>query len=185
MRTLLISLAAALALSTSVARADVYDATQPQPLTTGYVGLSGLGSVDRFFHLGATVDGGFRIASSSFFVHGALSSGVSGEIFARGTYQTVRGGLETRRCIGRPHGLCAFGGLDLGGAFDKVTDDGDHGSGMTTTTRGLLAVPRAGIEIGTTLRARAAIELPIHHELGVAQSSVVGGGLSLGLGYVF
>jgi len=180
MKTLLL---AALALVTSVATAsaDVYDATQAAPQKDRYLGVATTGGAsDSLFRLGIIADGGHRIASSVWFIHAQGSTGLSGSLYARGRFTSLRGGLEARRCAGQVTRLCVFGGGDIGVMLDAFTVTA-HGETMSAETRMPMVVPRAGVEIGSSIRVRAIAEVPLYG----GPDPETGVNVTLGLAYAF
>ncbi len=96
----------------------------------------------------------------------------------------ARGGLELRRCAS----ICVYAGADAGLRYLSSTAS----TGATTVTGGLEVVPRAGIDLGSTLALRielsallgAGIER-VHDTTGVSLGLGGFAGATLGLAVVF
>ena len=182
-------LLAALATS-SIASAESYDATQPARAKDGYVGVGVELGGQRALMGGVKIDGGLRLGDSPVFARAQVTGGGSG---SDGDYQQIRVGLESRSCSAGGW-VCAFAGIDAGYQHDNMIDQpitfwsGDNsGKGPSpemTEAHDLMAVPRAGIEVGKTVRVRAALDVPFTTRLDERENRA-GAALSLGLGYAF
>ena len=139
---------------------------------------------------GISLDGGVRLGDTPLFAHARVTTGASG---SDGSYQQLRAGVESRGCIAQGW-VCAFAGLDLGYQHDHMIDkpwfwwSGDDGSNqppiMETDAHDLMAVPRVGVELGTPIRVRAALDIPFTTRLDEPETRA-GAAVSLGLGYAF
>jgi hypothetical protein len=124
---------------------------EPEPQGRVGLGLSfgGLSHVSGFAL--TELDGGWR-RGGDMWIHVVVAGGVpfpdvSGRVVA------VRVGLEHRRqACGRG---CLYAGIDLAFVDADVRDDPDE-----TQARGVLAIPRGGIDVGSDiLRLRLGVEL--------------------------
>jgi hypothetical protein len=116
-----------------------------------------------------TIDGGYRLGDV-LWLHGGV--GFGGTIDNLGSHAPnsgsnglVRGGIETRWCGGPHHLLCAAGGLDLGASHGTWAPTASmayshaYGPVDSMTSTALLAIPRAGFDIGgDSVRARIGVE---------------------------
>jgi hypothetical protein len=185
----LASLLAVLA-TTSVAYAESYDGTQRTAGKHGYVGVGAELGGQRALMGGIKIDGGLRLGGSPLFARAQVTGGGSG---SDGDYQQIRIGVESRACSASGW-VCAFAGIDAGYQHDNMIDrpltfwSGDNtGSGPSpdmTEAHDLMAVPRAGVEVGKTVRVRAALDVPFTTRLDERENRA-GVALSLGLGYAF
>lgn len=187
----LASLAALLCL-TATASAESYDATQPLPKTSDYVGVSASVGAQRGLQAAVHIDGGRRLDDSPLFVRGQITAARSGE----GELYQARVGLETRGCVFAEL-ACAFAGADVGYQRDLSeehphyfgTGVGSGGSYRYTDSHDVLFVPRAGVELGQRLKLRGTIELPFYRSVVASTMDTEPGGmgvvLSAGVGYAF
>jgi hypothetical protein len=161
--------------------------------SNGYVLGAGSLGIQRAIQTGVSLEGGKHIPGTHRFIRGQLAFGTSGD---EGDYQQVRIGYEHRGCVANGS-LCAFGGIDAGYQHDHVerrTFDWGFGDGPTAAymvdAHDVLLVPRAGVELGRSIKARVSLELPFYRRLDThmdADRSDGGVGLSVsaGLGYAF
>jgi len=180
MMTRLLAALAVLTVATT-ASADVYDATEAPAQKDRYLGVTTTGGAsDSFLRLGISADGGHRIGSSVWFIHAQAATGVSGSLFARGRFTALRGGLEARRCAGYDTQVCVLAGADAGVMHDtfEVTTQGNTMSGSSNMP---MIVPRASVEIGSTVRVRAIVEAAVYG----GPDPETGVNVALGLGYAF
>lgn len=184
------SLLAVLA-TTSVASAESYEPMpSARPAKDGYIGLGLELGGQRALMGGIKLDGGMRLGDTPWFARAQLTAGGSG---SDGDYQQVRAGVEARSC-GLGGWVCGFAGLDVGYQHDNMIDEpitfwsGDHtGDGPPdemTEAHDLMAVPRVGLEVGTPIRVRAALDLPMTTRLDERENRS-GAALSLGVAYAF
>jgi hypothetical protein len=154
-----------LLVTTSLAAAESLDEVPAAPATHGHVSVGVEVGNMRTLATGYHVDGSLQLRDLPLFAHAQLAAGNTG---TEGSYQAARGGLEARLCV--PRGLlCGFGGLDVGYRHDHVVNY-PHYVGAPSRPAGqmtpfdahdLLAVPRAGLELGAPIRLRAAVEMPM------------------------
>jgi hypothetical protein len=180
MKTTLLAALAALTVATT-ASADVYDASEAPPQKDFYVGASTSGGASSsMFYLGVSADAGYRIASSVWFIHGQASTGVSGSLFAKGRFTSYRAGLEGRRCAGYVTQVCVLAGADVGVMRDTFTFTEDNET-MTDSLSRPMVIPRASLEVGSTVRLRAIVEMPMYG----GGDPETGVNIAIGLGYAF
>lgn len=180
MKTTLLAALAVMTIATT-ASADVYDATEAPPQKDRYIGASTSGGASSsMFYLGVSADAGHRIASSVWFIRGQASTGLSGSLFAKGRYSAYRGGLEARKCAGYVTQVCVLAGADVGVIRDAFTVMANNEAAMGSVSRPMV-VPRAGLEIGSSVRLRAIAEMPMYG----GSDPETGVNLSIGLGYAF
>lgn len=178
MRNVLLSATLLLTLAT-VAHAEVGEPTTEletavtvPPLTTAphaYVqtGVMAGGNND-LITLGATVDAGFHLDHTPFWIHARVAGGAGGKLFATGTGSLfqVRAGVESRSCA-FDGVVCAMAGLDLGLQHTTWTGHDDPwfsdsvAPDMTTTIDRFVAVPRVGLDIGGRVRFRPSLEADV------------------------
>lgn len=178
----------ALVLTPSLAFAEPYDATEPPPVKDGYIGVGLEAGAQRALMGGIKVDGGKRIGTSPLFAHAQITGGASG---SDGSYQQVRIGVEARGCV-LADWVCAFGGVDAGYQHDHMidtpwfwaSDDGGSPPMEEVDAHDLMAVPRVGLELGTPIRLRTALELPFTTRLDTPETRA-GVAVSMGLAYAF
>lgn len=185
MSKMLVSLTAALSLTLvgRAASAESYDATKDATPSQGYLGVGGSLGVQRAIMGGMSIDGGKRIGETPLFARGQLTGGKSG---TDGSFVQLRGGVEARGCVLR-NLVCAFGGLDAGYQRDHVIDDLIFSNEQTEIdAHDLVVIPRVGLEAGTKIRLRTALELPLYKRLDRnddnAMDSQAGAGLALMFG---
>jgi hypothetical protein len=185
----LLAVLAATTSLTSSARAESYDATQSYPPKDGYVGVGVELGGQRALMGGFFLDGGYRLGDTSLFAHGRVTGGASG---SDGDYQQVRAGIEARSCSDSGW-VCGFAGVDAGYQHDNMIDapffcwSGDNGGGCEpemTEAHDLMAVPRVGVEVGRSVRARVAFDALLTTRLDERETRG-GAALSVGLGYAF
>jgi hypothetical protein len=149
--------------STSIAAAESLDETPTALAKHGHVSIGMEAGNMRTLALGAHVDGALQLSNLPLFAHAQLGAGMTG---TEGSYQHARVGLEARGCMVREL-LCAFGGLDVGYRHDHFVDRASIGYAPDGPrmepfhAHDLLAVPRAGVELGAPIRLRAAVEMPL------------------------
>lgn len=175
--------------STTVASAESYDATQPSSALPkdGYVGIGVEGGAQRDMLAGIRLDVGVRLGESPVFARAQLAGGDAG-VLQDGHYQQARAGIEGRTCS---TWVCAFLGVDAGYHHESITKEPwfclfsceDRETTMHEA-HDLVAVPRVGLEVGKSVRARTSLELPLTTRLDEREGHV-GVTLSLGLGYTF
>lgn len=185
MSKMFVTLTAALLLTLAAraASAESYDATKAAKPTQGYLGVGGSLGVQRAIMGGMSIDGGTRMGDTPLFARGQLTGGKSG---TDGSFVQLRGGVEARGCAFR-NLVCAFGGIDAGYQRDHVIDDQLFSNEQTEIdAHDLVLIPRAGIEAGTKIRLRTALELPLYKRLDQnddnAMDSQAGAGLALTFG---
>jgi hypothetical protein len=185
MSKMLGSLAAAmtLTLAARAAAAESYDATQEPTPSQGYLGVGASLGVQRAIMGGMSIDGGKRIGDTPLFVRGQMTGGKSG---SDGSYVQLRAGVEARGCVFR-NLLCAFGGVDTGYQRDHVIDAAIFSNETTEIdAHDVVMIPRLGVEAGTKIRLRTALELPMYKRLDKnddnTMDSQTGTGLALTLG---
>jgi hypothetical protein len=160
----------------ATAAAESYDAAQSVKPSQGYLGVGGTLGAQRAIVGGMYIDGGKRIGGSPLFVHGQLTGGKSG---TDGSFAQLRAGAEARGCVF--NGLfCAFAGADAGYQRDHMIDEGWFGNPDTEIdAHDLLLVPRAGVEAGGKIKARAMLETPLYYRVnGVEMETRTGGGIA-------
>ncbi len=169
------------------AAAERNAATQPAQHGKGYLGVGMTLGVHRSFKSGMFVDGAKRMGTSAVFVRGQLTGGSSGD--DTGSFTQMRVGIETRTCTaGRL--VCAFAGTDVGYQRDNISNDKEGLGLMDIDAHDAILVPRAGLEVGTKIRLRTAIEAPLYQRLDASEAhysdrSGAGLGLSLAIAGVF
>jgi hypothetical protein len=173
--------------STSIASAESLDGTPAAPAKDGYIGLGVELGDQRALMGGVKLDGGYRLGESPLFARAQITGGKSG---SDGDYQQLRAGVEARGCVIREL-FCGFAGVDAGYQHDNMIDQSiwlgdasDRPSPAMTEAHDLMAVPRVGIELGTPIRLRAALDVPVTTRLDERENRI-GAVLSLGVGYAF
>jgi hypothetical protein len=177
MRNVLLSATLLLTLAT-VAHADVTEPTTELTTTAvgpvtaaphGYVesGVMAGGNND-LLTIGATIDAGFHLDHTPFWIHARVAGGAGDKLFGVGTGSLfqVRAGVESRSCA-FDGVVCAMAGVDLG--LQHTTWTGHDESwfsdstppDMTTTIDRFVAVPRVGLDIGGRVRFRPSLEADI------------------------
>jgi hypothetical protein len=148
-------------LAGSMAYAEPTPATPPPPASSeadfGYFGLGAQVFISETTYIGPVAEAAIRIQKTPWLVHGMAGSGSLTNPFGGGTssYWAIRAGGEGDTCTAGRH-ACAFLGLDLAYLVQHVMRDRDS---MTSTVRGVLVLPRIGVELGNArLRLRAAVE---------------------------
>jgi hypothetical protein len=168
--------------TTATATADPIEQAAVRATTTGpsgYVHLGLTSGLEQLLYAGAHLDGGFRIGSTPLYVRGMVESGRAIAVLDAGNYQSYRLGLEARRCAIT---TCLFAGVDGGTRRAQLVHDFDSGMSVTDHYNVGLVIPRAGIEVGSRLRGRFALELPTAFD---RTDSVTGLAVSAGVGYAF
>jgi len=173
---------AALALTAATASAESYDATQPVAASNGYFGAGATIGAARGIKGGMFIDGAKRLGETPLFVRGQMTGGKSG---SEGSYTQFRAGIEARGCVAQQF-VCAFGGVDAGYQRDHMVERLIFtGENETIDANDLVAVPRAGLEVGRKIRLRSIIEAPLYNRLGapseMTTSNDRGAGLMLSL----
>jgi hypothetical protein len=177
--------------TTSIASAESYDATQPAVAKDGYIGVGAEFGGQRALMGGVKIDGGHRLGDTPWFARAQVTGGASG---SDGNYQQVRAGVEARGCL-LGGLLCGFAGVDAGYQHDHMMDKPWFNWGCSDTNpcsdrmdevdaHDLMAVPRVGVELGTPIRLRAALDIPFTTRLDEHETRA-GAALSLGVGYAF
>ena len=135
----------ALILIPSIATAEPAPTTYVQ--ADAMVGGPPVGIVDAAL----AIEGGYRLSSGPVWAHGAVPYGGIGDDGGSGSLVHLRAGAEARSCTAA--WLCGVVGADLGVEHADVTFDS-----MTSTVTELVATPRIGVDVGTRIRARLALE---------------------------
>ena len=155
MRNFLIGLASLLA-ATTVVHADpltvTEHATTPAAPTTYVQAGAMVGGNDGYLTLGGSAELG-KLVAPHLWLHGSLTEGVAGELFATGTGSIlqVRAGADTMGCSGSGV-FCAYLGVDAGyqrTQFSGMTDPlfcGDDGCDLRRARRPDQRPRLAGIE---------------------------------------
>jgi hypothetical protein len=146
----------------TAAHADTYYpyAASPGPAPTpapkrelGYVGGGAGLSADHFLNAFLDVEGGLRLGTAPLWVRGSLGYGASADFEGGGDFLSARVGLESRTCAS--HGLCLFGGLDVGGQRQTWSKYDE----MTEHHKGFIYGARVGLDAGgEALRFRLALD---------------------------
>ncbi|MCX5748131.1 MAG: hypothetical protein NT062_37200 [Proteobacteria bacterium] len=140
----------------------------------GFVAVGTLVGTDAAPYATVALEAG-RPISTHLAAHLQLAGGTTFSYGDADTYATARGGLEATGCLASS--LCAFAGLDLGVRHEEFA--ASRYDELKTTT-GAIAVPRAGIDVGSaSMRFRATLGVVIE------PTAVVGGDLSLAVAYRF
>jgi len=188
MRNVLLPATLLLTLAT-VAHADVAEPTTEltttaamQPVATAphaYVetGVMAGGNNDMIT-LGATVDAGFHLDHTPFWIHARVAGGAGDKLFGvgRGSLFQARAGVESRSCA-FDGVVCAMAGLDVGlqhttwTGHDASWFSDSHPPDKTTTVDRHVAVPRVGLDIGGRVRFRPSLEADIDGQ-GVSGANV-------------
>jgi hypothetical protein len=167
-----------LAVLAILAASSTASAQPAAELSTGYVSVGGIVSLDTGGAVaGYQLEGGVRLGDLPLYARGVLEGGaVAGVVLASGVYTSARLGLELRH-------RWVFVGTDVG--VRRGTLEHDTHSTMTVTSRfeeGLV-VPRVGVDIGGAhLRGRFAAELPLLFADGDRGWGI---GVTAGLSYAF
>jgi hypothetical protein len=175
-----LSIVAVLVATTAIAAAEPTDGAASVEITNpaGYLGLGGTAGLSNIGYAGFALEGGARLGSMPLYVRGQLDRGIGQTVFRDGTYQSYRLGIEVRHCDGVFRG-CLFGGVDGGvrraQLFDSETD-------MEERLSDPMVIPRAGIELGSRVKARIALELPTSFR---EEETLTGFGVTVGVAYVF
>jgi hypothetical protein len=91
-----------------------------------------------------------RVATTPIWVHGLIGTGAEKLIADQGQFVEARGGVELS-CMQR-RAICGFFGIDVGGQMEGRKGDGGE-------MRGVIAVPRMGIDMGGDyVRVRASLD---------------------------
>lgn len=166
MRTVLVlSTVLAITSTASIAAAESFEPSPGSRMKHGYLSLGAEAGNMRTLATGLHVDGGLRLHDLPLFAHAQIGAGATG---LDGSYQHARGGIEARGCVLREL-ACGFTGIDVGYRHDHVVDHPRYAYAPERPDRrmepfhahDLLAVPRAGVELGTPIKLRAAVELPL------------------------
>lgn len=181
---MLVSLAAAMTLTLAgrAVRAESYDATQEPAPSQGYLGVGASLGVQRAIMGGMSIDGGKRIGDLPLFVRGQMTGGKSG---TDGSFVQLRAGVEARGCVFR-NLLCGFGGLDGGYQRDHVIDDQlfDNGQ-IEIDAHDVVLIPRVGIEAGSKIRLRTALEVPMYKRVDRNDDNYMDSQAGMGLAITF
>lgn len=162
MSKMLLSLTAAMTLTLAgrAASAESYEVTKDAKPSQGYLGVGGSLGVQRGIMGGMSIDGGKRLGDTPLFVRGQMTGGKSG---TDGSFVQLRAGIEARGCISI---VCAFGGVDLGYQRDHMIEDQLFGSDpLEIDAHDLVVIPRVGLEAGTKIKLRTALEVPLYKRL--------------------
>ena len=160
MRTLLLSAASLVAITTSASAQPSLTAAAPAPVPTPTTYVAGGVTAGAFVGLYAafTVEAGRRLGTTPLWVHGMLVDGETGGIdepSTTGRQLQARAGIEARGCVAMQ--LCAIAGVDAAVAHGDYMAEYDYDNGNRTD---VLAIGRVGLDVGGEhLRLRPGIEL--------------------------
>jgi hypothetical protein len=177
-----LTVAMALTLAAGAASAESYDATKDAKPSQGYLGVGASIGVQRAIMGGMTIDGGKRLGHTPLFVRGQMTGGKSG---TDGSFVQLRGGVEARGCLFGSL-LCAFGGLDAGYQRDHVIDDQLFDNDpVEIDAHDAVLIPRLGLEAGTKIKLRTALELPLYKRLDKNDDNTMDSQAGTGLALTF
>ncbi len=150
------------------------DPDAPPPVLDHYIAVGGgVGAYNQLLLAGAQVDAGLRIPGSPIWLHGTVGAGSAAWLFdsGNGSFSRATAGFEAHGCLLR-NTFCVFGGADLGIFHAAYTGTDSYSSGgmdVVDSSR-LVAVPRAGFDVGSqTMRFRWTLDVPL--DLGGADPS--------------
>ena len=115
-----------------------------------YLAVGSSVSSDAHTNVDVFVEGAMRVATTPIWVHALIGTGAEKLIADQGQFVEARGGLELS-CVQR-RVVCGFFGIDVGGEMEGRAGEGNE-------IRGVIAVPRMGLDMGGDyLRVRASLD---------------------------
>lgn len=177
----LLLVAAALAASSSVARAESVEPAPAAAPRGTYVHVDASAGLMRDFRTGIAIEAGRRIGDTPFFAHALVHGGAQTR---DGKFVQARVGGDARLCS-RKERVCGIAAADVGYQYDHAhTSSPFSGMDEVVKAHDLLLVPRLAVEAGGRLRVRLAVEVPLAARLDERETDY-GVDYYAGVGYAF